>query len=97
MLAHISGIIFWFLGPLVIWLIQKDQMPFVKDQGKEALNWQLTLVIAWVAAGVLSFVGIGIILYPVLWVLNLIFCIMGGMKANEGVPYRYPFSIKLIS
>lgn len=95
--AHLSGIIFWFVGPLVIWLIQKDKMPFVADQGKEALNWQLTLLIGWVAAGVLSFIAIGFILYPALGILNLIFSIMGAMKANEGVPYRYPFSIKLVS
>jgi len=96
MLAHLSGIIFGFVGPLVIWLIQKETMPFVNDQAKEALNWQITLVIGFVAAGVLSFVGIGFILYPALAILNLVFCIMGGMKANEGTAYRYPFSLKLV-
>jgi uncharacterized Tic20 family protein len=97
MLAHLSGIIFGFLGSLVIWLIQKETMPFVNDQAKEALNWQITLAIGWVVAFVLSFVGVGIVLYPILWVLDLVFCIMGGMKANEGVPYRYPFRIKIVS
>ncbi|MCX6377224.1 MAG: DUF4870 domain-containing protein [Armatimonadetes bacterium] len=97
MLGHLSGIIFSFLGPLVVWLIQKDQMPFVNDQGKEALNFQITVLIAWIAAGVLSFVGIGLILYPVLWIGNLILCIMAGVKANEGTAYRYPIALRLIS
>ena len=96
MIGHLSGIIFGFIGPLVVWLIQKDQMPFVNDQGKEALNFQITLAIAWVAAAVLSFVGIGFILYPVLWIGNLIFCIMGGVKANEDTAYRYPIALRLI-
>jgi len=96
MLAHLSGILFYFLGPLVIWLVQKDQMPFVNDQAKEALNFQITLAIAFVAAGVLSFVGIGLILYPALLIANLVFCIMAGMKANEGTAYRYPVAIRLI-
>jgi uncharacterized Tic20 family protein len=96
MLGHLSGIIFGFIGPLVVWLIQKDQMPFVSDQGKEALNFQITLLIAWVAAGALSFVGIGFLLYPVLWIGNLILCIMGGVKANEGTAYRYPVALRLI-
>ena len=97
MLGHLSGIIFGFLGPLVVWLIQKDQMPFVNDQAKEALNFQITVLIAWIAAGVLSFVGIGILLYPLVWIGNLILCIMAGMQANEGKPYRYPVALRLIS
>ena len=96
MLAHLSGIIFYFIGPLVIWLIQKETMPFVNDQAKEALNWQITVATGFIAASILSFTGIGLILYVALLVLNLVFCIMGGMKANEGTAYRYPFSIKLV-
>ena len=64
MLAHLSGIIFYFIGPLVIWLIQKETMPFVNDQAKEALNWQITPAIGLVAASILFVVGIGVILSP---------------------------------
>lgn len=96
MLAHLSGIVFGFLGPLVAWLIKKDEMPFVNYQAKEALNFQITVFIALVAAGVLSFVGIGIILYPVVYIGNLVFCIMAGMKANEGVAYQYPVCLRLV-
>ena len=96
MLAHLLGII-GFIGPLIIWLIKKDSSPFVDDQGKEALNFQLTLLIGWLVAFALSFVMcIGVFLYPVLWILGLVFSIMGAMKANTGVAYRYPFNIRFI-
>ncbi len=98
LLTHLSGIILGFIVPLVIWLVNKDKTDkdFLNDQAKEALNFQITIAIAWFIAIVLSFIGIGFLLYPVIWIGNLIFCILGGMKANEGVAYRYPFAIRLI-
>ena len=96
LLAHLLGIFTSVFGPLIIWLMKKDQSPFVDDQGKEALNFQITLLIGWVVAFVLSFVVIGMILYPILGVANIVFPIMGAIKANEGAAYRYPFSIRLI-
>lgn len=98
LLTHLSGIILGFIVPLVIWLVNKDKAEkgWLNDQAKEALNFQITVAIAWVIAIVLSMVAIGFLLYPVIWIGNLIFCILGGMKANEGVAYRYPFAIRLI-
>ena len=98
LLTHLSGIILGFIVPLVMWLVNKDKSDkgWLNDQAKEALNFQITVAIAWFIAIVLSFVGIGFLLYPVIWIGNLIFCILGGMKANEGVAYRYPFAIRLI-
>ena len=98
MLAHVLGIFTVFIAALVIWLINKDKpgMDFANDQAKEALNFQITMAIGWVAASVLTFVLIGFFLYPVLLIANLIFCIMAGMKANDGVAYRYPFALRLI-
>jgi uncharacterized Tic20 family protein len=98
MLAHILGIFTSFVAPLVIWLINKDKtdQPFVVDQAKEALNFQITVCIAFFAAGVLSIVVIGLLLIPVIGIANLILCIMAGLKANEGVEYRYPFALRLI-
>ena len=95
MLAHLLGII-GFLGPLIIWLIKKDQSPFVDDQGKEALNFQLTVLIGWVIAVITSFFCIGALVGLAVFVCNLIFCIMGCMKANQGIAYRYPFALRLI-
>lgn len=95
MLAHLLGII-GFLGPLIIWLIKKDQSPFVNDQGKEALNFQLMVLIAWVVVIVTSFFCIGAILGPLVFIANIIFCIMAAMKGNQGIAYRYPFNIRFI-
>jgi len=98
MLAHLLGIFTGFVASLVIWLINKDKpdSAFVNDQAKEALNFQITMAIGWVAATALSLLLIGFLLFPVLLIANLIFCIMAGMKANEGVEYRYPFALRLI-
>ena len=98
LLTHLSGIILSFIVPLVLWLINKDkpETEFLNDQAKEALNFQITVVIAWVIAIVLSAIAIGFLLYPVIWIGNLILCILAGVKANEGVAYRYPFALRLI-
>ena len=98
MIGHLSGIIAGFIGPLVIWLINKDKTDkeWLNGQAKEALNFQITIAIGWVAAIALSMILIGFLLYPVLLIGNIILCIMAGMKANEGVDYRYPFALRLI-
>jgi len=95
MIAHILGIVIGFVGPLVIYLTAKDK-PFAYSQSKEALNFQITVVIAWLACAVLSFIGIGFILYPAVWVVNLIFSIMAAMAASKGEAYQYPFAIRLV-
>ena len=98
LLTHLSGIILGFIVPLVIWLTNKDKSDkgWLNDQAREALNFQITIAIAWVVAIVLSAVAIGFLLYPVIWIGNLILCILAGIKANEGVAYRYPFALRLI-
>ncbi|WP_374012031.1 DUF4870 domain-containing protein [Pseudoxanthomonas koreensis] len=98
LLAHLLGIITGFIGALVIWLVSKDDAAkgFVTDQAKEALNFQITLFIGYVVAWVLSFILIGLLVFPVLMIANLVFSILGGMKANNGEAYRYPFALRLI-
>ncbi|CAN5134012.1 DUF4870 domain-containing protein [soil metagenome] len=93
--AHLGGILS-FLPSLIIWLIFKDRGAFTNTEAKEALNFQITLVFGYVIAGILSFVIIGLILYPILGVLSIIFSILGFLKAKDGIPYRYPFAIRLI-
>ena len=95
MLAHLLGLV-GFIGPLIVWLIKKDEDAFINEQGKEALNFQLTLLIGYVISMVLLVVVIGFLLLPALWIVNVIFCIMGAMKANTGVAYRYPVNLRLI-
>lgn len=91
-----------FIGPLIIWLVKKDSMPFVDDQGKEALNFNITVAIISLILLVLSVVtfGIGLIIAIPLWfvlgIAWLVFTIIAAVKANEGVLYRYPFTLRLI-
>ena len=93
-------------GPLLVWLLKKDEMPFLNDQGKESLNFQITLLIGYLAISVLSTVlalltfgllgGLGSLTW-VLWLIGSIFSVLGFLSAREGRPYRYPFALRLIS
>lgn len=96
--AHLLGIFTWFIGPLIIWLINKDDAgkAFVTDQAKEALNFQITVTIAMVISIILMVVIIGGILAPIVGIINLVFCIIAAVKANNGEAYRYPFTLRLI-
>lgn len=96
MLCHLLAIFTAFIGPLIIWLMKKDDDPFINDQGKEALNFQITVLIAMIASGLLSFVCIGFILMPLVWIVDLVFCIIASIKASGGQAYRYPLSIRLV-
>ena len=98
MLAHLLGIFTWFVGPLIIWLTQKQISAFVDDQGKEALNFQITIGIIYIIVVLLTCLtlGLGSILAPVIGIVNLVFCILACVAANKGERYRYPFAIRLI-
>jgi uncharacterized protein len=105
MIAHLLGIITGFLGALIIWLIKKEQGGFVVAEAKKALNFQLSLLVAFI---VLIIIGIVLamitpalamivsLLYLVLWVVNIIFSIKAGLAANKGEAGSYPFSLNLI-
>ncbi|MCX7555760.1 DUF4870 domain-containing protein [Xanthomonadaceae bacterium JHOS43] len=98
-LSALAGLVIPFgniLGPLIIWQIKKAEMPFVDDQGKEALNFQITVAIAMLVCFVLMMIVIGFLLLPLVGIAALVFTIIGGIKANEGVAYRYPFTLRLI-
>ncbi len=102
MLCHLSALIGYLIplgnivGPLVFWLVKKDQMPFVDDQGKEALNFQISVTIYAIVAGLLVLVVIGVLLVAAVVIFQLVFTIIGGLKANQGIAYRYPLCIRLI-
>jgi uncharacterized Tic20 family protein len=96
MLCHILAIFTGFLGPLIIWLIKKDDMPFVDRHGKEALNFQLTVLIAWVASGLSMFVCVGFVLVPVVGIADLVLCIIAAVKTSRGEEYRYPVNIRFV-
>jgi hypothetical protein len=81
------------LGPLVVWLIKKNEFPFVDEQGKEAVNFQITMFICGVVAGLLMFICIGFVLLPVVVLVDIIFVIIAAIKANDGHHYRYPYPL----
>ncbi len=109
MWAHIGGVI-GFLPSLIIWLVFKDRGPRTNVEAKEALNWQITFTIGyvalWIVVTILSgvFIAAGawaitplLNLLPLaLWVVNVIFSIMGGLKVNGGGSYRYPVNFRFI-
>ncbi len=102
MLAHLTafaGFIIPFgnvFGPLVVWLMKRDQSEFVAEQGKEALNFNISVLIGAAICGVLVFVFIGILLGVALFIFWLALTIIAGIKAGEGVRYRYPVAIRLV-
>jgi len=104
LIAHLSGLIasavggMAFLGPLIVWLVKKDQSAFVADQAKEALNFQIAVTIAIIVTGVIGFLTcVGFLLLPVIGIGSLVFSIIAAMEANKGVAYRYPYTIRLIN
>lgn len=103
MFCHYAAF-FWFLvpmignviGPLVVWQLKKDSEPFVDDQGKEALNFQITFSLAMMICGVLAWIIIGFPLMLLVSVVALVLTIIAGIKANAGEAYRYPICWRLV-
>jgi uncharacterized Tic20 family protein len=84
------------IGPLVIWLMRKEQYPFVDYNGKEVLNFHLTVLVALLASSVLMLALIGFLLFPAVIIVAIVLTIIGLIKAAHGEYYRYPLSIKFI-
>ena len=102
MFAHLSTLSVWIgipfgniIGPLVIWMMQKDKMPFVDDQAKDALNFQITMTIASIVSLLLCFIGIPLLFVVI--VFDVWVTIIAALKSNEGIAYRYPLSIRFVS
>ena len=103
--AHLGGIL-GILPSLIIWLVFKDRGRFTATESKEALNFQITALIGWVAlfivSSILTAVTFGLfgfvasLLYLALWAAVVVFSVLGFLKAKEGQHYRYPFAIRLI-
>jgi uncharacterized protein len=102
--AHLGGILS-FLPALIIWLVFKDRGRFTDEEGKEALNFQITLIIAyvviWVLTAIITVVTFGFgavvgLLAWLVWIAGVVFSILGFMKAKDGQHYRYPFALRLI-
>jgi uncharacterized Tic20 family protein len=104
MLSHLSalsgyiGIPFGhIIAPLIIYLMKKDESPFVADQARESLNFQISMSIYAVISGVLVLILIGFLLLAAVWVAGVVLTIIASVKAANGEGYRYPLTIRLIS
>lgn len=102
MAAHLSALAGHFIpfghifGPLIVWLIKRDSSEFIDDQGKEALNAQISFTIYFAVCIALMIVVIGFVLFPLVWLADLIFIIIAAVSANEGKRYRYPLILRLV-
>jgi len=95
LLAHLLGIVTGFLGPLIIFLVVTDK-PYAKAQAKEALNFQITMLIGWIIGGVLSIIVIGFLVMAAVGIYALIMAIIATMAASRGEDYRYPIALRLV-
>ena len=84
------------IGPLIYWLIKKDQSPYIDQMGKNVLNFNISFTIYFFVAGLLSFILIGFILLPILGILWLVFTIMAIVKANNNEMYNFPLTIQIL-
>jgi len=99
-LAALAGIVVPVIGciiaPLIVWQIKKDEFSFVADQGKEALNFQISILMYAIVSGLLCFACVGFVLLPAVYIFDLIFLLIAAVKANDGESYRYPLTIRFI-
>lgn len=98
-LAAFGGLLIPFgnvVGPLIIWLLKRDEYPFVEQEAKESLNFQITVSIAAIVAGLLSVILIGIPLLIAILIFDLVFVIKAILETDKGHSYRYPFNLRLI-
>lgn len=95
--THLGGTVFSFVPALIVWMLKKDDSAYIADQAKEALNFQITVLIALFIATVLMWVLIGFLLYPVIWMVNIVFCIIAAISTSKGETYRYPLCLRLIN
>jgi uncharacterized Tic20 family protein len=105
MICHLGGlgglipvvpVIGSVIAPLIIWQVKKDEDPFIDEQGKEALNFQISILIYALVSGLLCFACVGFVLLPAVYIFDLIFLLIAAVKANDGHHYRYPLTIRFV-
>ena len=96
MIANAGGILFGFLPALLVYLTKGNESAFVKRESTEALNFQITLFIAYVASSMLVFLVIGLLLLPLVWIVSVVFMIMAAIANNNGQSYTYPINLRLV-
>jgi len=104
MLCHLAGLCLWLgvpfgniVGPLLIWLLKRDEFPLVQEEGKEAVNFQISITLYAIGAGILCFILIGIPLLIAVGIAQLVLTIVATVKVSNGESYRYPLTLRLIN
>ena len=96
-LVHVGGILFGFIPALIGYLVLKDRGPFVRQHTATALNFQITMLIAYIVGWILTIVVVGFIILAAVWALNIVFSIIAAVKANQGQFYTYPVAFKFVN
>ncbi|HSH73745.1 MAG TPA: DUF4870 domain-containing protein [Methylophilaceae bacterium] len=96
-LTHLGGTVFSIFPSLIVWLLKKDESPYIGEQAREALNFQITVLIAQAVSSVLVVILIGFALMGLIWLANIVLCILAAVATSKGENYRYPFALRLIN
>lgn len=103
MFSHLAGLAKFLaiplgniIGPLIVWQIKKDESPFIDEQGKEALNFQISITLYEIISFILLLACIGLVLLPLVIIFDIVFLLIAAVKANNGFHYRYPLTIRFI-
>ena len=95
--THLGGTVFSFIPALIVWILKKDDSAYIADQAKEALNFQITILIAQFIAWILAWILIGFLFMGIIWILNIVFCIIAAIASSKGKTYRYQLCLRLIN
>lgn len=96
-ITHLGGILFSLVPALVVWLLKKDDNEYLAVEAKEALNFQITVLLAQFVAGILIVILLGFLLLVIIWLINIVLCIIAAISTSNGKTYRYPFTLRLIN
>ena len=95
--THLGGTVFSFIPALIVWVLKKDDSEYISSQAREALNFQITVLIAQFIAGVLALILIGFVFMGIIWLANIVLCIIAAISTSKGETYRYPLTLRLIN
>lgn len=95
--THLGGTVFSFIPSLVVWILKKQDSAYIEDQAREALNFQISVLIAQLIAGILAVILIGFVFMAIIWFMNIVICILAAISSSRGEYYRYPFCLRLIN
>ncbi|MDP1659869.1 MAG: DUF4870 domain-containing protein [Methylotenera sp.] len=96
-ITHLGGTVFSFVPALIVWILKKDDSEYISDQAKEALNFQITVLLAYFISWVLAWILIGFVFMLIIWVFNIVLSIIAAISTSKGETYRYPFTLRLIN